>query len=85
MHAKRIRPMQYAYFASTDQIRCVIYVGVQLRWRAGCLVSVGYQRAGRKVGCRQCFSFVELRIDLEENVLPFKLTMEFSSSKLLTA
>ena len=30
-------------------------------------------------------SFVELLIDLEDDVLPFKLTMEFSRSKLLSA
>ena len=30
-------------------------------------------------------SFVEPHIDLEENVLPFKLTMEFSSSNILSA
>ena len=30
-------------------------------------------------------SFVEPHVDLEENVLPFKLTMEFSSSKILFA
>ena len=30
-------------------------------------------------------SFVKPPIDLEENVLPFKMTMEFSSSKILSA
>lgn len=50
---QKIRPMQFAHFAFTAQIWHMIYAGTRIRWKAVCLVSVGCQRPGRKVGCGQ--------------------------------
>ena len=62
-----------------------IYRGTcaSMDWVVGlCEIPESWQKGRMSAVFQSC---VELLIDLEDDVLPFKLTMEFSRSKLLSA